>query len=101
MHVVPQSDIYYTGVDALRSEIRSASLLYRCDFPVVLECARFMQFDATFVEMLMAVAKELANDDVLFILQHMRLEHQQQLPVASNVRFANEDQDSLPLEIKL
>lgn len=100
VHVVPQSDIYYTGVDALRAEIRSACLLYRCDFPVVLECGRFMQFDATFVEMVMAVAKELANDDVLLVLQHMRLEHQQMLPVASNVRFANEDQITLPLEIK-
>ncbi|KAH8311895.1 hypothetical protein KR044_008516, partial [Drosophila immigrans] len=91
VHVVPQSDIFYTGADTLRSEIRSACLLYRCDFPIVLECSRFMQFDATFVEMLMAVAKELAADDVLLILQHMSLKHQQMLPVASNVRFSNED----------
>ncbi|KAH8388559.1 hypothetical protein KR093_009633, partial [Drosophila rubida] len=91
VHVVPQSDIFYTGVDTLRSEIRSACLLYRCDFPIVLHCGRFMQFDATFVEMLMAVAKELAADDVLLVLQHMSLKQQQMLPVASNIRFSNED----------
>ncbi|XP_062125606.1 sodium-independent sulfate anion transporter isoform X1 [Drosophila sulfurigaster albostrigata] len=100
IHVVPQSDIFYTGVDTLRTEIRSACLLYRCDFPVVLHCGRFMQFDATFVEMLMAVAKELAVDDVLLILQSMSLKQQQMLPVASNIRFSNEDQDSLHLEVK-
>ncbi|KAH8409800.1 hypothetical protein KR222_008050 [Zaprionus bogoriensis] len=100
VHVVPQSDIFYTGVDALRAEIRSACLLYRFDFPVVLECGRFMQFDATFVEMLMAVAKELAADNVLFILHHMKLEQQQMLPVAPNVRFCNDEQESLPLEAK-
>ncbi|XP_034488649.1 sodium-independent sulfate anion transporter isoform X1 [Drosophila innubila] len=100
VHVVPQSDVFYTGVDTLRAEIRSACLLYRCDFPVVVHCGRFMQFDATFVEMLMAVAKELAQDDVLLILQHMSLKQQQLLPVASNIRYCNEDQVELPLDAK-
>lgn len=100
VHVVPQSDIFYTGVDTLRSEIRSACLLYRNDFPIVLHCGRFMQFDATFVEMLMAVAKELARDKVLLVLQHMSLKQQQMLPVTGNIRFCDDDQQLFPLEAK-
>ncbi|KAH8295117.1 hypothetical protein KR018_007264 [Drosophila ironensis] len=91
VHVVPQSDVYYTGVDTLRSELRSACSLYQNDFPVVLDCSRFMQFDATFIEMLIAVAKEMAANDVLLILQNMSLKVQQMLPVVSNVRFCQED----------
>lgn len=91
VHVVPQSDVYYTGVDTLRAELRSACSLYRNDFPVVLDCARFMQFDATFCEMLIAVAKEMAAHDVLLILQNMSLKVQQMLPVVSNVRFCQEE----------
>ncbi|XP_064550331.1 sodium-independent sulfate anion transporter isoform X2 [Drosophila montana] len=100
VHVVPQSDIFYTGVDTLRSEMRSACLLYRNDFPIVLHCGRFMQFDATFVEMLMAVAKELARDNVLLVLQHMSLKQQQMLPVTGNIRFCDDDQQLFPLESK-
>ncbi|XP_032593183.1 sodium-independent sulfate anion transporter isoform X2 [Drosophila grimshawi] len=100
VHVVPQSDIYYTGADALRSEIRAACTLYRNDFPIVLHCGRFMQFDATFVEMLIAVAKELANDNVVLVLQHMSLKHQQILPVASNVRFCSEYPELMPPDAK-
>ncbi|SPP81004.1 sodium-independent sulfate anion transporter isoform X2 [Drosophila guanche] len=91
VHVVPQSDIYYTGVDTLRGELRGASSLYRHDFPVVLDCSRFMQFDATFTEMLTAVSKEMAENDVLLILQNMSLKVQQMLPVIGNVRFCQED----------
>lgn len=91
MHIVPQSDVYYTGVDALRSELRGACRLYHNDFPVVLDCARFMQFDATFSEMLISVAKEMASHDVLLILQNMSLKVQQMLPVMGNVRFCQED----------
>ncbi|KAH8313289.1 hypothetical protein KR067_003502 [Drosophila pandora] len=91
IHVVPHTDIYYTGVDSLRSELRSACSLYHNDFPVVLDCSRFMQFDATFSEMLIAVAKEMASNDVLLILQTMSLKVQQMLPVISNVRFCQED----------
>lgn len=50
-----------------------------------------MQFDATFSEMLIAVAKEMASNDVLLILQNMSLKVQQMLPVISNVRFCQED----------
>ncbi|KAH8265472.1 hypothetical protein KR038_008660 [Drosophila bunnanda] len=93
VHVVPQSDVYYTGVDTLRAELRTACSLYHHDFPVMLDCARFMQFDATFSEMLIAVAKEMAANDVLLILQNMSLKVQQMLPVISNVRFWHEDGD--------
>ncbi|KAH8243905.1 hypothetical protein KR032_011276 [Drosophila birchii] len=93
VHVVPQSDVYYTGVDTLRAELRSACSLYHYDFPVVLDCTRFMQFDATFSEMLIAVAKEMAANDALLILQNMSLKVQQMLPVVSNMRFWHEDGD--------
>ncbi|XP_023164585.2 sodium-independent sulfate anion transporter isoform X1 [Drosophila hydei] len=100
VHIVPQSDIFYTGVDMLRTEIVSACLLYRNDFPIVVQCSRFMQFDATFVEMLNAVSKELAKDNVVLVLQHMSLKQQQMLPVTSNIRFCNEDQELFPHESK-
>lgn len=100
VHIVPQSDIFYTGVDMLRTEIVAACQLYRNDFPIVVQCSRFMQFDATFVEMLNAVAKELANDNVVLVLQHMSLKQQQLLPVTSNIRFCNEDQELFPQESK-
>ncbi|EDW80686.1 uncharacterized protein Dwil_GK11435, isoform A [Drosophila willistoni] len=91
VHIVPHSDIYYTGVDTLRTELRSACRLYRNDFPVVLDCSRFMQFDATFIEMLCAVAKELGENNVLLILQNISLKVQQMLPAVENIRFCNED----------
>ncbi|XP_017009105.2 sodium-independent sulfate anion transporter isoform X1 [Drosophila takahashii] len=91
VHIVPQSDVYYTGVDALRNELRQACRLYQNDFPVVLDCTRFMQFDATFSEMLISVAKEMGSHDVLLILQNMSLKVQQMLPVMANVRFCQED----------
>ncbi|EDW25046.1 GL23059 [Drosophila persimilis] len=91
VHVVPLSDIYYTGVDTLRGELRGACSLYRNDFPVVLDCTRFMQFDATFTEMLTAVSKEMAENDVLLILQNMSLKVQEMLPVNGNLRFCQED----------
>ncbi|XP_030369900.1 sodium-independent sulfate anion transporter isoform X2 [Scaptodrosophila lebanonensis] len=90
IHIVSNSDVYYTGVDTIRNEVRAACALYRYDFPVVVDCSRFMQFDATFVEMLIAVAKELNEHEALLVLQNISLKLQEQLPVAENIRFCNE-----------
>ncbi|XP_037953021.1 sodium-independent sulfate anion transporter isoform X2 [Teleopsis dalmanni] len=88
VYCMPLSDIYYSGVDYLRGRIRSACILYRNDFPIVLDCHRFMQFDATFVDMLSAVAKELNENNVQFVLHRMNLKLQEQIYVP-NVSFTN------------
>ncbi|XP_017849345.1 sodium-independent sulfate anion transporter isoform X1 [Drosophila busckii] len=97
IHIKPNTDIFYTGVDTLRSEIRGACALYRFDFPLVVDCARFTQFDATFIEMLLAVANELEEQNVALILHRMSLKQQQLLPVHNNIRYCNEDQLILTL----
>ncbi|CAD6996232.1 unnamed protein product [Ceratitis capitata] len=70
--VSPLSDIYYSGIEYIRDKINDACLLYRDDFPVVLDCRRFMQFDATFVDVVSAVAKELHERGVLLVLYGLR-----------------------------
>ncbi|KAL9897197.1 sodium-independent sulfate anion transporter isoform 1-T1 [Glossina fuscipes fuscipes] len=90
VHIKPMSDIYYTGVELIRTEIRSACFLYRNDFPIVLDCSRFMLFDSTFLEMLNAVAKDLRENNVLLILQFFPDKHKEFLNENSNIRFAND-----------
>uniref|UniRef100_A0A1A9WJC3 SLC26A/SulP transporter domain-containing protein n=1 Tax=Glossina brevipalpis TaxID=37001 RepID=A0A1A9WJC3_9MUSC len=90
VHIKPMSDIYYTGVEMIRSEIRSACFLYRNDFPIVLDCSRFMLFDATFLEMLNAVAKDLCKNNVLLILQFYPDKHKKFLNENINIRFTND-----------
>uniref|UniRef100_A0A1B0FAK2 SLC26A/SulP transporter domain-containing protein n=1 Tax=Glossina morsitans morsitans TaxID=37546 RepID=A0A1B0FAK2_GLOMM len=90
VHIKPMSDIYYTGVEPIRTEIRSACVLYRNDFPIVLDCSRFMLFDTTFLEMLNAVAKDLRENNVLLILQFFPDKHKEFLNENTNIRFAND-----------
>uniref|UniRef100_A0A1I8MAX6 SLC26A/SulP transporter domain-containing protein n=1 Tax=Musca domestica TaxID=7370 RepID=A0A1I8MAX6_MUSDO len=89
VHIKPMSDVYFSGADAIRTEIRSACILYRYDFPVVLDCSRFMLFDATFIEMLNAVAKEINEQKQIFVLQSLSEKHKPLFPAAnSNIIFA-------------
>ncbi|XP_061393915.1 sodium-independent sulfate anion transporter [Musca vetustissima] len=89
VHVKPLSDVYFSGVDSIRTEIRSACILYRYDFPIVLDCSRFMLFDATFIEMLTAVAKEIAEQKQMFILQSLSEKYKSLLPADnSNIHYA-------------
>ncbi|XP_075146844.1 sodium-independent sulfate anion transporter isoform X2 [Haematobia irritans] len=88
VHVKPLSDIYFSGVDNLRTEIRSACLMYRYDFPIVLDCSRFMLFDATFIDMITAVAKEMNEQQVLLVLQSLSGKYKSLLPSNLNIHFA-------------
>ncbi|XP_073844812.1 sodium-independent sulfate anion transporter isoform X2 [Musca autumnalis] len=89
VHVKPMSDVYFSGVDSIRTEMRSACILYRYDFPIVLDCSRFMLFDATFIEMLSAVAKELNEQKQMFILQGLSEKYKPLLPAEnSNIYYA-------------
>ncbi|XP_065369767.1 sodium-independent sulfate anion transporter [Calliphora vicina] len=90
VYIQPQSDIYFAGVEHLRTEIRAACSLYRNDFPIVVDCSRFMLFDATFIEMINAVAKDLKENEVMLILQLLSLKQQRLLPINSNIRYVNE-----------
>lgn len=49
-----------------------------------------MQFDATSIEMISAVAKELNEHDLILVLQSLSLKHHELLPVISNMRFSND-----------
>lgn len=47
-----------------------------------------MLFDATFIEMISAVAKELNEHQVMLVLQSLSGKHQALLPDLANVHFA-------------
>ena len=86
----PRTDIYFAGVEHLRTEIKAACAQYQNDFPVVVDCSRFMLFDNTFIEMINAVAKDLNENNVMLILQSLSLKQQRLLPVTDNIRFVND-----------
>lgn len=86
----PLTDVYFAGVECLRSEIRAACVQYKNDFPIVVDCSRFMLFDNTFIEMINAVAKDLHDNNVMLILQTLSLKQQRLLPVTDNIRFVND-----------
>ncbi|XP_013099188.1 sodium-independent sulfate anion transporter isoform X2 [Stomoxys calcitrans] len=88
VHIEPLSDIYFSGVDYLRTELRATAAMYRYDFPIVLDCSRFMLFDATFVDMITSTAKELNDQQVLLILQSLSGKYQPLLQSSSNIHFA-------------
>ncbi|KAM7363162.1 sodium-independent sulfate anion transporter isoform 2-T2 [Cochliomyia hominivorax] len=90
IYIKPLIDIYFAGVEHLRTEIRASCCLYRNDFPIVVDCSRFMLFDATFIDMINAVAKDLRENDVMLILQSLSLKQQRLLPMNSNIRFVND-----------
>ncbi|XP_039971366.1 sodium-independent sulfate anion transporter isoform X2 [Bactrocera tryoni] len=89
--VSPTSDVYYSGIEYIRDKINEACLLYRDDFPVVLDCRRFMQFDATFVDVISAVAKELRERDVLLVLFGISEESQQLMHKSENINYCEGD----------
>lgn len=49
-----------------------------------------MLFDATFVDMINAVSKDLKENDVMLILQSLTLKQQRLLPISTNIRFVND-----------
>lgn len=85
--VSPTSDVYYSGIEYIRDKISEACLLYRDDFPIVLDCRRFMQFDATFVDVISAVAKELHERNVLLVLFGISEESQQLMHKSQNINY--------------
>ncbi|XP_053956602.1 sodium-independent sulfate anion transporter [Anastrepha ludens] len=87
--VSPTSDVYYSGIEYIRDKINDACLLYRDDFPVVLDCRRFMQFDGTFVDVINAVAKELECRDVLLVLYGTNEKLEGLLRNSSNINYCD------------
>ncbi|XP_036346277.1 sodium-independent sulfate anion transporter-like [Rhagoletis pomonella] len=87
--VSPTSDVYYSGIEYIRDKINDACLLYRDDFPVVLDCRRFVQFDATFVDVLNALAKELEGRSVLLVLYGVNKDLLQLMHKSSNINFCD------------
>ncbi|XP_067615544.1 sodium-independent sulfate anion transporter isoform X2 [Eurosta solidaginis] len=89
--ISPTTDVYYSGVEYIRDKINEACLLYRDDFPIVLDCRRFMQFDATFVDVINAVAKELHSRDILLVLYDLKKELQKLMHKSSHINYCSEE----------
>lgn len=88
--------MFYSGVEEIQSSVRRAVHKYGSTVPVVIDGSRFRLFDATFVDMLAAIAKDLSapntpSQGTLLLLQSMPVnlqQRQQLLANNNNLRFS-------------
>lgn len=55
-----------------------------------MDCSRFMLFDATFIETINLVAKELNDHNVILVLQSLSLKQQRLLTITPNIKLTND-----------
>lgn len=91
-----QTDVFYSGMEEIRAAAGEA--IHRSDgpLPVVIDCSRFRLFDATFMDAVVAIAKELRSRTTvtqrnLLLLQLLpanQEQRQQLLGSSPNIRFS-------------
>lgn len=86
--------MFYTGVDHLRIQTKTACLSYDFKYTVVIDASRFTQFDYTSLSIVKTLAKELDEKNVILILQYMNEEAQKALDGVENITFCD---DIIPL----
>ncbi|KAL5285458.1 hypothetical protein ACFFRR_007277 [Megaselia abdita] len=94
IHVSPDTDVFYTGIDHLRIQTKTACLSYDFKYTVVINASKFTQFDYTSISIVKTLAKELAEKNVILILQYMDEEAQKVLGGIENITFCD---DIIPL----
>lgn len=94
IHISPDSDVFYTGIDHLRIQAKTACLSYDFNYSVVIDASKFTQFDYTSISIMKTFAKELNEKKVLLILQFMKEDMQQFLEGSENIAFCD---DIIPL----
>lgn len=82
--------MFYTGIDHLRIQTKTACLSYDFKYTVVIDASKFTQFDYTSISIVKMLAKELAEKNVILILQFMNDEAQKLLAGIENITFCDE-----------
>lgn len=86
--------MFYTGIDHLRIQTKSACLSYDFKYTVVIDASKFTQFHYTSISIVKTLAKELAENNVILILQFMDEEARKVLDGTDNLTFCD---DIIPL----
>lgn len=94
IHISPDSDVFYTGIDHLRIQTNTACLAYGFKYTVVIDASKFTQFDYTSVSIVKTLARELDEKNVILILQYMDEDFKKVLEGIENLTFCD---DIIPL----
>ncbi|XP_055852642.1 sodium-independent sulfate anion transporter [Episyrphus balteatus] len=92
IHVIPCSEIYYSGADHFRSTIKSICVEKDYLYPIAIDCQKLTQSDYTILLVLKNIISDLQEKNVQVYLQNINLTTKKNLlETETNVVFCNSD----------